>query len=114
MTGNWIAGTASTVGGGVATSAVAVGAGVATAADTVTRAFRSVDIDGDGIPDEPRPSPRSRASAAPSPVRRARSEGASQGCSNGKSAVNRRRAGLRQQRGSGREVAPEVSQLPKT
>ena len=52
VTGNWIAGTASSVGGGVATSAVAVGAGVATAADTVTRAFRSVDIDGDGIPDE--------------------------------------------------------------
>ncbi|MBT2519781.1 hypothetical protein [Arthrobacter sp. ISL-28] len=52
-TGNWIAGTASTVGGGVATSAVAVGTGVTTAADTVTRAFRSVDIDGDGIPDEP-------------------------------------------------------------
>ena len=52
VTGNWIAGTASTVGGGVATSAVAVGAGVATAADTVTRAFRSVDLDGDGIPDE--------------------------------------------------------------
>jgi hypothetical protein len=53
LTGNWIAGTANTVGGGVATGAVAVGAGVATAADTVTRAFRSVDIDGDGIPDEP-------------------------------------------------------------
>ena len=53
LTGNWIAGTATTVGGGVATGAVAVGAGVATAADTVTRAFRSVDIDGDGIPDEP-------------------------------------------------------------
>ncbi|MDF9751576.1 hypothetical protein [Arthrobacter sp. ES3-54] len=53
VTGTWIAGTASTVGGGVATGAVAVGAGVATAADTVTRAFRSVDIDGDGIPDEP-------------------------------------------------------------
>ncbi|MET3809408.1 hypothetical protein [Arthrobacter sp. UYEF3] len=52
-TGNWIAGTASTVGSGVATGAVAVGSGVATAADTVTRAFRSVDIDGDGIPDEP-------------------------------------------------------------
>lgn len=52
VTGSWIAGTASTVGGGVATGAVAVGAGVATAADTVTRAFRSVDIDGDGIPDE--------------------------------------------------------------
>lgn len=53
VTGNWIAGTASTVGGGVATGAVAVGAGVANATDTVTRAFRSVDIDGDGIPDEP-------------------------------------------------------------
>lgn len=53
VTGNWIAGTASTVGGGVATGAVAVGAGVATAADTVSRVFRSVDIDGDGIPDEP-------------------------------------------------------------
>jgi hypothetical protein len=53
-TGSWIAGTASSVGGGVATSAVAVGTGVATAADTVTRVFRSVDIDGDGIPDDPR------------------------------------------------------------
>jgi len=53
LTGSWIAGTASTVGGGVATGAAAVGAGVATAADTVSRAFRSVDIDGDGIPDEP-------------------------------------------------------------
>jgi hypothetical protein len=52
-TGNWIADTASTVGGGVAASAVAVGTGAATAADTVTRPFRSVDIDGDGIPDEP-------------------------------------------------------------
>ena len=53
LTGSWISGTASTVGGGVATGAAAVGAGVATAADTVSRAFRSVDIDGDGIPDEP-------------------------------------------------------------
>jgi hypothetical protein len=53
LTGSWIAGTANTVGGGVATGAAAVGAGVATAADTVTRVFRSVDIDGDGIPDEP-------------------------------------------------------------
>jgi hypothetical protein len=52
-TGNWIADTASTVGGGVATGAVAVGTGVAAAADTVTRLFRSIDIDGDGIPDEP-------------------------------------------------------------
>lgn len=53
LTGSWISGTASTVGGGVATGAAAVGAGVATAADTVSRAFRSVDIDGDGLPDEP-------------------------------------------------------------
>ncbi|WP_407709127.1 hypothetical protein ACJJV6_13170 [Arthrobacter nitrophenolicus] len=52
-TGSWIAGTANTVGGGVATGATAVGTGVATAAETVTRVFRSVDIDGDGIPDEP-------------------------------------------------------------
>lgn len=51
-TGTWISDTASTVGGGVATSAVAVGTGVASAAGTVTRVFRSVDIDGDGIPDE--------------------------------------------------------------
>lgn len=51
--GSWVGDTASTVGGGVATGALAVGTGVATAADTVTRAFRSVDIDGDGIPDEP-------------------------------------------------------------
>ena len=42
-TGSWIAETAGTVGGGVAS-----------AAGTVTRSFRSVDIDGDGIPDEPR------------------------------------------------------------
>lgn len=40
--------------GGVATGAAAVGAGVASAAGTATRSFRSVDIDGDGIPDEPR------------------------------------------------------------
>lgn len=52
-TGNWISDTASTVGGGVATGAVAVGTGMASAAGTVTRQFRSVDIDGDGIPDEP-------------------------------------------------------------
>ena len=42
-TGSWIADTAGAVGGGVAS-----------AAGTVTRPFRSVDIDGDGIPDEPR------------------------------------------------------------
>lgn len=53
LTGNWIAGTATTVGGGVATGAAVVGSGVATAAGTVSRVFRSVDIDGDGIPDEP-------------------------------------------------------------
>lgn len=52
-TGSWIAGAASTVGGGVATGAAAVGSGVASAAGTVSRPFRSVDIDGDGIPDEP-------------------------------------------------------------
>ncbi|KHL01087.1 hypothetical protein LK10_17895 [Sinomonas humi] len=52
-TGNWIADTASTVSGGVATGALAVGTGVTSAADTVTRPFRRVDIDGDGVPDEP-------------------------------------------------------------
>ncbi|TFC50344.1 MULTISPECIES: hypothetical protein [unclassified Cryobacterium] len=51
-TGTWIADAANTVGGGVATSAVVVGTGVAAAASTATRVFRSVDIDGDGIPDE--------------------------------------------------------------
>lgn len=53
-TGSWIASTSGTVGGGVATGAAAVSAGVASAAGTATRSFRSVDIDGDGIPDEPR------------------------------------------------------------
>jgi hypothetical protein len=53
VTGNWITGTASSVGGGVATGALTVGTGVASAAGTVTRPFRGVDIDGDGIPDEP-------------------------------------------------------------
>ncbi|MFJ6417408.1 hypothetical protein [Paeniglutamicibacter sp. NPDC091659] len=53
VTGNWITGTASTFGGGVANGAVAVGSGVVSAAGTVSRQFRSVDIDGDGIPDEP-------------------------------------------------------------
>ncbi|WP_421735980.1 hypothetical protein [Cellulomonas sp.] len=52
-TGHWFAGAASAVGGGVATSATAVGTGVASAAGTVTRQFRSVDLDGDGILDEP-------------------------------------------------------------
>ena len=41
-TGNWFADTAGTV-----------GSGVASAAGTVSRPFRSVDLDGDGIPDEP-------------------------------------------------------------
>lgn len=53
-TGTWIAGAANTVGSGVATGAAAVGSGVATAAGTVSRPFRSMDIDGDGIPDEAR------------------------------------------------------------
>lgn len=53
-TGMWIADAAGAVGGTVASGAVAAGAGVASAAGTVTRAFRSVDIDGDGIPDEAR------------------------------------------------------------
>lgn len=52
-TGTWIADAASTVGGSVTTGAVTVGTGVASAAGAVARPFRSVDIDGDGIPDEP-------------------------------------------------------------
>jgi hypothetical protein len=44
---------AKAVGAGVSTGAVAVGTGVASAADLVTRPFRSVDLDGDGVPDEP-------------------------------------------------------------
>ncbi len=52
-TGSWIADTATTIGDGAVASAVAVGTGVTTAANTATRPFRSVDIDGDGIPDEP-------------------------------------------------------------
>jgi hypothetical protein len=44
---------AKAVGAGVSTGAVAVRAGVAGAADVVTRPFRSVDLDGDGVPDEP-------------------------------------------------------------
>ena len=43
---------AKAVGTGVSTGAVAVGTGVASAADVVTRPFRSVDLDGDGVPDE--------------------------------------------------------------
>lgn len=44
---------AKAVGAGVSTGAVAVGTGVVGAADVVTRPFRSVDLDGDGVPDEP-------------------------------------------------------------
>lgn len=51
--GGWVAGTATSVGTGVASGAVAMGSGVASVTGTVTRKFRSVDIDGDGVPDEP-------------------------------------------------------------
>jgi Tfp pilus assembly protein PilE len=51
-TGSWVADTASSVGSGVASGAVAVGSGVASAASSVSRPFRGVDLDGDGIPDE--------------------------------------------------------------
>ena len=44
---------AKAVGAGVSTGAVVVGTGVASAAEVVTRPFRSVDLDGDGVPDEP-------------------------------------------------------------
>jgi hypothetical protein len=54
-TGHWIADTAGTVGDGVSTGAAAVGTGVGSAAKTVTRPFRHMDVDGDGIPDEPQP-----------------------------------------------------------
>lgn len=50
--GNAIAGAAGAVGGGVSTGAVAVGTGAVTVAGVVTRSFRSVDLDGDGVPDE--------------------------------------------------------------
>ena len=52
-TGSWITGTANTVGDGVTKGAATVGSGVTSAAATVARTFRSVDVDGDGIPDEP-------------------------------------------------------------
>ena len=42
------------VSGGVSTGAVAAGTGLRAAAHTVTRPFHSVDLDGDGVPDEPR------------------------------------------------------------
>jgi hypothetical protein len=44
---------AKATGAGVNAGAVAAGAGLASAADVVTRPFRSVDLDGDGVPDEP-------------------------------------------------------------
>lgn len=44
---------AQATGGWVGGAATAVGSGVTTAASTVSRPFRSVDLDGDGIPDEP-------------------------------------------------------------
>jgi hypothetical protein len=37
----------------MSTGALAVGTGIASAADAVSRPFRSVDLDGDGVPDEP-------------------------------------------------------------
>lgn len=52
-TGSWISDTAGTVGGGVVLGAATVGTGVASAAAAVSRPFRSVDVDGDGIADEP-------------------------------------------------------------
>jgi hypothetical protein len=44
---------AQTIAGWVGGAATAVGSGVSEAASTVARSFRSVDLDGDGIPDEP-------------------------------------------------------------
>jgi hypothetical protein len=44
---------AKAVSAGVSTGAAAVGTGVATAAGVLTRPFRSVDLDGDGVPEEP-------------------------------------------------------------
>lgn len=41
------------VGSGVTTSATTIGSGVASAANMVARSFRSVDPDGDGVPDGP-------------------------------------------------------------
>jgi hypothetical protein len=44
---------AKTFGAGVSNGTAAVGSGVATAAGVVSRPFRSVDLDGDGVPDAP-------------------------------------------------------------
>ena len=38
-------------------AAGAVGGGVANAAGSISKAFRSVDLDGDGVPDEPQALP---------------------------------------------------------
>lgn len=53
-TGNWVSDAASTVKSGVQDGAAAAGRGISAAADSVSRPFRSVDLDGDGVPDEPR------------------------------------------------------------
>ncbi|MEB7448377.1 hypothetical protein [Arthrobacter koreensis] len=52
-TGHWLTDTAGSVGGAISSGAAAVGTGAVNVAGMVTRPFRSVDIDGDGIPDEP-------------------------------------------------------------
>ena len=44
---------AKAVGADLSAGVMAAGTGVASAADVVTRPFRSVDLDGDGVPDEP-------------------------------------------------------------
>jgi hypothetical protein len=49
----WVSGTAGRVGAGVANGAAAAGGGAAAAASALTRPFRSVDLDGDGVPDDP-------------------------------------------------------------
>lgn len=86
-TGNRLVDTAGTVGGGVATGAVAVGAGVATSAGTVLRPFRSVDIDGDGIPDEPQAFAAVKSVGGEISGKAARWGTAWLGCSSGRSAA---------------------------
>ena len=44
---------AKSAGGRVGAGAAAVGLGTSTAADAITKPFRHVDLDGDGVPDEP-------------------------------------------------------------
>lgn len=46
-------GAAKSIGAGTSTGATALGTGVSTVAGAVTRPFRSIDVDGDGVPDEP-------------------------------------------------------------